>query len=156
MRPNKSGSTPLFVSLSASSAPVLEFLLPHFPASSFSAKNTVGLTPLHVAAERGFAAGVALCLSKAPASVDAVDKNGATALHIAAFVGEVPCVDALLAAGAKDVKDERGKGPLCVAKIRGQGGCAEAMERRGWKLSEGENEELEKMTKPRPQQLALK
>eukprot|EP00518_Triparma_eleuthera_P010245 CAMPEP_0182466780 /NCGR_PEP_ID=MMETSP1319-20130603/12612_1 /TAXON_ID=172717 /ORGANISM="Bolidomonas pacifica, Strain RCC208" /LENGTH=304 /DNA_ID=CAMNT_0024666813 /DNA_START=96 /DNA_END=1006 /DNA_ORIENTATION=- len=143
MRPNKSGSTPLFVSLSASSAPVLEFLLPHFPAASFSAKNAVGLTPLHVAAERGFLAGVAACLSNSRSSVDAVDKNGATALHIAAFVGDVPCVEALLDAGAKDAKDERGKGPLFVAKIRGHGGCAEAMVKRGFKLSEVEEEELE-------------
>ena len=144
-KPNKSGSTPLFVCLSASSAPVLEFLLPLFPASSFSAKNTMGLTPLHVAAERGFLSGVEACLSRS-APVDAVDRNGATALHVAAFVGDLPCAEALLGAGARDVKDERGRGALFVAKVRGEGACADLLEGRGWRLGKAEVDDFEKMT----------
>mmetsp|Transcript_40033 Transcript_40033/g.129604 ORF Transcript_40033/g.129604 Transcript_40033/m.129604 type:complete len:254 (-) Transcript_40033:140-901(-) len=58
-----------------------------------------GLTPLHVAAERGHPALVEL-LIKAGADLNAADGAGATPLHLAARAGQAKVVLSLLRAGA--------------------------------------------------------
>ncbi|KAM7194367.1 hypothetical protein V8F33_007255 [Rhypophila sp. PSN 637] len=62
-------------------------------------RNTLGLTPLHIAAENGETE-IARELIQLGSSVDAVDRFGRTALHIAARYGKTETLDMLLDQGA--------------------------------------------------------
>ncbi|KAK4217566.1 ankyrin repeat-containing domain protein [Rhypophila decipiens] len=62
-------------------------------------RNTLGLTPLHIAAENGQSE-IARELIQLGSSVDAVDRFGRTALHIAARYGKTETIDMLLDQGA--------------------------------------------------------
>ena len=82
------------------------------------ARNNIGRTPLHYAAQ-GEAPALVAALVKAGAEVDAQDERGGwTPLHLAAWFGRTPAVvAALLSAGADPVaKDDKGKTPRDYAE----------------------------------------
>jgi ankyrin repeat protein len=76
------------------------------------ATETKGTTPLHIAAEQGYAEMTSMLLS-AGASVAAVDKEGWTALHNAAWHGHVAVIEILVSAGA-DVRARAKDGASAV------------------------------------------
>ncbi len=83
-----------------------------------NARNEIGRTPLHLAAQ-GQVPAVVAALAKAGAEVNARDQRGGwTPLHLAAWFGKSPAViKALLGAGADlEAKDEAGKTPWDYAR----------------------------------------
>ena len=84
-------------------------------AAELDATNSVGQTPLQVAADNGNAEIVRLLIAK-KAKLDHVDDDGSTALLIAATAGEAEVVAALLGAGADTAKlDSSGHSALHLA-----------------------------------------
>lgn len=78
--------------------------------------NLFGLTPLMMAAARGYAEGVALLSAHPLATLDRAAENGWTALHFAAHFGEAECARTLLRRfAARDVKNDAGKTPEEIA-----------------------------------------
>jgi cytohesin len=75
-----------------------------------TAKNSLGMTPLHVACNNGHESVVAYLISK-DAEVNEPDKNGNTPLHIAARTGFKGIVKALITAGARPTSNRAGKTP---------------------------------------------
>jgi uncharacterized protein len=78
-----------------------------------------GLTPLHVAAENGYADIVDMLLAHGGKTyIDAPDQNGRTPLHNAAAGGHVETTRLLLNGGAKhDLKDKQGNTALHLAAM---------------------------------------
>jgi len=77
----------------------------------------LGLTPLSWAAISGRAEAVELLIQRG-ANVNAVNRDGGTALHGAAFLGHVKAVDLLVQNGAKiNTANERGETPLDGATV---------------------------------------
>jgi ankyrin repeat protein len=79
--------------------------------------NDRGITPLHLAADRGHAACVAVLLAAGAAVDPVMPGKGYTPLHLAAMHGFDECVGPLLAAGAsRDLADADGHTALDWAK----------------------------------------
>jgi ankyrin repeat protein len=92
------------------------------------------LTPLHLAAQRGYDKVVQQLVDQGKADVDIRDRTGQTALHLAAANGLTPVVKFLLSKDEVDVdaEDRDGQTPLHLAAANG---CLEAV-----KALLGENE----------------
>ena len=104
---------PIFHAVAWRDRPLLAALA-HRP-EYVSARAGPGLTPLHEASNRGWAAGVDELIG-AGADVDAAMADGWTALHSAAQTGDLDLLESLLAAGARaDTRNDGDKTPLDVA-----------------------------------------
>jgi len=88
------------------------------------------VTPVMLAASKGNARALMLMLRRLKHwEVDAVDDNGWTALHHAAYGGSASCCKQLLAEGAeKQVKDAKGRRPLDIARFLDHGDCLAQLE----------------------------
>ena len=108
-------------------------LLESNPKLVFS-KDTDGLTPLHLAAVRGYKTVAALLLSHG-AEVNAKNEGGFTPLHVAAFEGHKDVVELLLANKAEvNAKDRIGNAtPFHYASLKGQKDVAEVLRQHGGK-----------------------
>ena len=85
---------------------------------------------LHVAALHAFHGAVQLLLDRGGLEVDAPNKMGMTAMHLAAFSGHESIVDLLLAAGASPhAKDEKRRTPAAWATRRGHVELAKKLDR---------------------------
>ncbi|XP_043484437.1 ankyrin repeat, PH and SEC7 domain containing protein secG-like [Leptopilina heterotoma] len=88
--------------------------------AEINGKNKIGVTPLHVSAERGHEEICKMLLIKG-ADVNAVNEHEETALHFAAQKGREETVKLLLEFGAKiDCKNVYGDTPLHFAADRGK------------------------------------
>uniref|UniRef100_UPI003D81C575 Designed ankyrin repeat proteins,Ferritin heavy chain, N-terminally processed n=1 Tax=Homo sapiens TaxID=9606 RepID=UPI003D81C575 len=84
-----------------------------------NAADDVGVTPLHLAAQRGHLAIVSVLLAFG-ASVNAADLWGQTPLHLAATAGHLEIVEVLLRSGASvNARDNIGHTPLHLAAWAG-------------------------------------
>ena len=90
-----------------------------------------GASPLHAAAARGAAgeaAALALLASADAAAVDAVCGAGISALHLAAWTGSLPLLEALLQARADPAhRSDSGLSALEFAALGGNAPCVEAL-----------------------------
>lgn len=78
--------------------------------------NAFGVTPLMMAAARGYAEGVEILSAHPLTTLDRAAVNGWTALHFAARFGEADCARTLLRRyAARDVKNAEGKTPEDIA-----------------------------------------
>jgi len=91
--------------------------------ASRTAQDSLGRTPVFMAAEEGHLSCLVLLLGlpgdykMTPAEVNVASEEGTTALHTTAFRGRIKCCGALIAAGASlDAKDEFGATPLMHAQ----------------------------------------
>eukprot|EP01105_Mastigella_eilhardi_P019261 TRINITY_DN4521_c0_g1_i5.p1 TRINITY_DN4521_c0_g1~~TRINITY_DN4521_c0_g1_i5.p1 ORF type:complete len:1061 (-),score=249.46 TRINITY_DN4521_c0_g1_i5:52-3135(-) len=110
------GDSALLVSLDSKFPAVAEVLLKK--GATVTVNNSVGLTPLHMAAQHGYAY-LTKELIKQGAIVDATDANGDTPLHYA-VVSNPDCAAILVAAGANVVLRSRdGTTPLQKAAASG-------------------------------------
>ena len=83
--------------------------------ANIEARDDMGQTALHRAAERGLTPIVGLLFSRG-ANIEAKDKSNQTPLHLASLSGEVSTVELLLNKGANiDAKDNQGITPLYEA-----------------------------------------
>ena len=91
--------------------------------------DPTGLTPLHIAAEKGLVSMIELLLSHG-AEIDRKDGSGRTALHIASSLGHKKCL-AILANYCGDFllndQDTLGNTPLHCAADSGQLSCAKLL-----------------------------
>ena len=88
--------------------------------ADLGARDEIGRTPLHWAAESNPAASVIVALIEAGADPGARDDDGATPLHAAALNPAASVIEALIEAGADpDARAEGGFAPLHIAAIRG-------------------------------------
>jgi len=114
---NGDGWTPLHQAASNGNREMAELLLAH--GADVNAKDEInGFTPLRLGADSDHADVVELLLAKG-ADVNASGEDGNTALHMAAWRGDVPMAELLLDHGAdvnaKNYKDFHMKTPLCAA-----------------------------------------
>ncbi|KAF3070112.1 Ankyrin-1 [Trichoderma lentiforme] len=100
------GQTPLWLAASRGYAPTAEFLV-HQHADTTIANEEDGWTPLHCAAQLDKREIIKL-LSGIEDLRDIQDKEGRTALFLAAYAGNKEVVKELLGKGAADLSDERG------------------------------------------------
>jgi len=106
-------------------------------------KNSAGQTPLHVACEKGFTAGVRLLINQR-ANVDATDIYQNTPLHHISRIGNLECMELLVGKNADvEAKDCNGRTPLhltcengknvdCVKFLLLKKANIEAQDRNGW------------------------
>jgi uncharacterized protein len=128
------GATPLMRAAKDADIAVMRALLD--AGADVNARTKVGKTPLMFAASRlsGFRgtpnrgteqdalAAVALCLDRG-ATIDAVDQNGQTALHLSVAQAEEGVVRLLAERGADlHARDKQGRTPLDLATAGGRGG----------------------------------
>jgi cytohesin len=106
-------------------------LLESNPQLVFS-NDSDGLTPLHLAAVKGYRTVAELLLSHG-AEVNAKNKDGFTPLHVAAFEGHKDVVKMLLANKAEvNARDSIGSGtPFHYASLRGQKDVAKLLRQHG-------------------------
>jgi ankyrin repeat protein len=99
---------------------LLKTLWDSMPPQSRDACDLNGQTALHLAAERGHVALVALLLDLG-AVPDVVDTRGRTALHVAASHGQVHVIEHVVSADPNlvDVPDLQGRTALIIAAQRG-------------------------------------
>jgi len=94
-----------------------------------------GKTALHAACEGGHHAVLPLLLEHGKSLLDRCNSHGRTSLNIAADLGHLECVTALLHAGAQlDTPDVQGCTALMRACINGHAGVAELLLERGAQL----------------------
>ena len=144
---NKNGTDVVQTVCSGSHLQTAKVLRDLLPAENWGrADSKRGLYPLHVAVERGWQEGVELILSIVGSDGTAVrDLNGATPLHVAAFVGHCSCVSPLINADADiEARDGSGRTALWLAKLKGFDGVATLLEEAGAKDNlKGMAEEIE-------------
>ena len=118
--------TPLHVAVLHERHAVMQHLLG--AGAALDAPNSMGSTPLHWAAERGFLVSAGL-LIQANARLDLKSRfGGSTALHRAAGAGHAEVIRALAAAGAPlAARDDAGYTPLHWAAEFGQVASASAL-----------------------------
>lgn len=106
--------TPLVAAVAAGNKAMTQFLIEHGANVNFKGENN-GVTPLHLAAQKGFQA-VTEVLLASHAGVNVGNVDGATPLCSAVQSGQLKIVQMLLAAGAKvDFKDGKGRTVLNYA-----------------------------------------
>ena len=87
---------------------------------------------LHLAAENGNPAITRLLLSEYKQDVHTTDSDGATALHVAAAVGNIRTVKVLIESGSSvDAQDGMGRTPLHTATINGRSEAIDVLLRNG-------------------------
>ena len=134
------GSTPLMRAAKDADIEVMRLLLDH--GADLTLANAKGTTALMYAASRapGFRGtpnrgseqdallAINLCLERG-AAINAIDRTGQSAMHLAAAQAEDSIVKLLAAKGANlQLKDQRGRTPLDVALAGGRGRSASARE----------------------------
>lgn len=96
-------------------------------AGALDAEDSLGRTPLSLAAGGGSVQCVELLLA-AGAATHTPDAEGSTALHAAAAAGSAACVTALLSKHAPlAARDQRGRTALHLAALRCQPACMAAL-----------------------------
>eukprot|EP01047_Picozoa_sp_COSAG01_P029643 COSAG01_NODE_2039_length_8573_cov_13.642672_1_plen_2500_part_00 len=124
-RPDKNGSTPLFVASHKGHVAAMEVLLGAGAAVDQPTKH--GFTPLYVASRKGHVAAMEVLLG-AGAAVDQPDKDGSTPLSVASRKGHVAAMEVLLGAGAAvDQPTKNGCTPLLFASQNGHVAAVEAL-----------------------------
>ncbi len=97
-------ASPLLAAVAAGNKAMTQFLIEHGANVNFKGENN-GVTPLHLAARKGFQAVVEVLLAS-HADVNATDNAGQTPLFSAVQGGQIKIIQMLVAAGAKpNVKD---------------------------------------------------
>ena len=97
---------------------VLVKLLTKFGAN-VNLKTTEGITPFHLACQKGNLEMVKYLVEEFKVNLNDKDTNGATGLHFAAEVGATELVGYLLMGHAKILVDKLGKSPLHYCAING-------------------------------------
>lgn len=122
------GWTPLHLASFFGHREVAQFLLQRGADMAARSRNATGNRPLHAAlAGRRF--DIARLLVRHGSNVNIQDNYGWTALHHAAYSGNLAMVELLLANGAKrDVKDNKGQAPLQIAQERKHDNVAKCLE----------------------------
>jgi len=155
--PNNRGTDVVQTTVGGRHLCAAKILFPLLPRRLWSSPNSQGIFPLHVAVERGWREGAEFLLDAlGPGGALARDDNGAAPLHVAAFIGDVGCVQALLLAGVDvEIRDGEGRTALWLAKLKGfyevarlltdagarndLDGMAEEIEERSRRREEGKN-----------------
>jgi ankyrin repeat protein len=113
---NAEGLTPLHFAAIAGTAPVVAYLLPHYPAADLPDQD--GDTPLHLAAGYGSVSVIELLLP-AYTSIDLRNGEESTPLMTASASGHQDCILRLLAAGANiNAVDKNGVSAFSAAFAR--------------------------------------
>lgn len=108
----------------------LDVLLKDDPAL-VNARDEMGATPLHWAADKGGRAMAEALLARG-ADINAAKNDGVTPLHVAVALGNREIVELLLDKGATiDSKDRRGRTPYWLARQREQTEIADFVASRG-------------------------
>jgi ankyrin repeat protein len=108
------GQTPLMGALAKGHETIASTLLEE--QSSPKAASHEGVTLLHYAAMGGMSRFFQTIVTKYGISVDAVDQNGDTPLHAAAYCGKKEAAAALRALGAKEIANKKGDTPTDIEK----------------------------------------
>jgi ankyrin repeat protein len=126
---NEMGHTAAHWACSTKHASSLALLLD--AGALLNARNNNGFTPLMLAAWKGAAACVKLLLASGgdALELDAVDQDGDTALHAAAYYNHPEIIQLLLQAGADPIiGDNNGRTPLDLARAEGHAQCIALLE----------------------------
>tara|TARA_R110000868_G_scaffold346617_7_gene607732 strand:+ start:1135 stop:2577 length:1443 start_codon:yes stop_codon:yes gene_type:complete len=111
------GITPLYLAVEKKKVKIVKLLLANW-ADANRCNSTDGGSPLHVAAQASFIEAAAMLLQNG-AKINAVTKEGATALHISIALGDMNMASYLLSQGAAaDIKMADGICPLAMAITR--------------------------------------
>ncbi|TYZ62152.1 hypothetical protein PybrP1_009623 [[Pythium] brassicae (nom. inval.)] len=124
------GATLLHLAAELGSGPMVDMLCRHGADVDVSAGDRHERTPLHYAAARGHLSTVAILLARGTKAA-AVDADGWSSLHLAAWVGDRPIAERLLAAAPQLVhaasNDELRATPLYVASLSGCAAVVKAL-----------------------------
>jgi ankyrin repeat protein len=156
---NKNGTTPLQILVANSHLDALSYILDALseagqsaPLLQLSAKK---LSLFHVAAERGFDTGLQLLLKSENLTLAEVlnikDANGANALHVAAFCGNIECVKVFPEAAVQkgestdllDLLDGEGRSAYWLAMLKGYKEVGDLLKEKGGGKVGGERMEKE-------------
>ena len=114
-------------------------------ANTDACDNADNVTPLHVAASENDVEVVKLLIEEGNASVNAIDRNVGSALHLAVERDFVELVDVLAAYEQCDVNcrgSSKGRTPLHVACMHGSVPCASVLIRHGASVSVKDDAEI--------------
>ena len=115
---NKDGTDLVQAAVGGRHEGTVRSLISLFPLLGYGAANDKGIYPMHLAAERD-CGGIVKALKEAGAGVEVRDKNGATPLMVAAFVGAKDAARKLIDAGAdKEKRDGEGRRAVDLAEIK--------------------------------------
>lgn len=147
LKPNKNGTTALWIVIGNSHCNVLSYLLTVKDLElDLNAPNDNGLYPLHVCCERGDIDTLRILLDNV-SSIDVRDKNGANPLHVAAFCGNVKVVEVLVESVKPEVlklKDSAGRSAYVLAMLKDCTEIGELLKSKGaGKVTNDEVKEIE-------------
>eukprot|EP00118_Oscarella_pearsei_P019911 m.214261 g.214261 ORF g.214261 m.214261 type:complete len:859 (+) comp39807_c1_seq7:2007-4583(+) len=121
-----SGRTPLYFAAQRGLNDIARVLVDY--GARVSPQTNWGSTPLHVAADKGFDSILRLLTSIPGTSTNMQNKNGDSALHLAAYRGKLDAVRVLLDAGADvGLKNSEGRTPIEDAESNGHDQVAECL-----------------------------
>jgi ankyrin repeat protein len=119
------GWTPLHLAAAFGGAAAVQWLIDHGADVHARSRNSMANQPLHACVAMGGGLDALRALLKGGANVNATQKNGVTALHLAAANGDTEAVRLLLEFGAlKTLHSENGRLPADEARERGRAAVA--------------------------------
>ncbi len=121
------GNTPLHYSLLMKNLVTAKILIKKGAAINMG--NYKCVTPLMIACATSNLDAAKYLIIQCGADIDAVDDNGWSALHYAAYSGEKNICKLLIIEGAsRDLKDNRKRKPIHIARFKEHGNCVAVLE----------------------------
>ncbi|KAK4296890.1 hypothetical protein Pmani_030647 [Petrolisthes manimaculis] len=127
---NNEGCTPLHLAIKRDAVESAELLLEYGASPTAHSKN--GMTPLHLAAGKGFTGICEKLLANSDVQVSKENDDKATPLHMAAMQGSNDVCQMLIRKGARlTATDKHGRTPLHVAAVKGNANLVRFLSRKG-------------------------